>query len=233
MVISAGSRGRRAATGPVGSPVNLAPFRDAVLSDPSPVTGARVAAAVQSSGQLLGTDGVLEAVENLTADLRGLGPLQRLALEGSGRVMAASDSLRRSVSMELRTDEFSFEDLARSMPEGVGAATWVSGGWLSVNVCSGRPASPLPSEAARHREPPDPRPRKERRMTIIIGYDGSEGARGAIEFAGEGLRLMPVLLATIWIGLRFGRPIAWVAILVTFLMVLSLPDFGLTGVTRA
>ncbi|AUI49883.1 TadA family conjugal transfer-associated ATPase [Arthrobacter crystallopoietes] len=83
MAVPAGSRGRRAATGPVGSPVNLAPFRDAVLSDPSPVTGARVAAAVQSSGQLLGTDGVLEAVENLTADLRGLGPLQRLALKGT------------------------------------------------------------------------------------------------------------------------------------------------------
>ncbi|WP_418202235.1 TadA family conjugal transfer-associated ATPase [Arthrobacter crystallopoietes] len=42
-----------------------------------------MAAAVQSSGQLLGTDGVLEAVENLTADLRGLGPLQRLALKGT------------------------------------------------------------------------------------------------------------------------------------------------------
>ncbi|EMY34518.1 Flp pilus assembly protein, ATPase CpaF [Arthrobacter crystallopoietes BAB-32] len=63
--------------------MDLAAFRDAVLADPSPVTGARVAAAVQTSGQVLGTAAVLEAVENLNADLRGLGPLQKLAQEGT------------------------------------------------------------------------------------------------------------------------------------------------------
>lgn len=44
--------------------------------------------------------------------------LQQLVLSGSGRVDAASDSLRRSVQLELSAEEFSFADLARSMPEG-------------------------------------------------------------------------------------------------------------------
>ncbi|HEX6069786.1 MAG TPA: AsmA family protein, partial [Longimicrobiaceae bacterium] len=44
--------------------------------------------------------------------------VQRVALEGSGRIEAVSDSLARTVSLRLRTDEFSFEDLARSIPEG-------------------------------------------------------------------------------------------------------------------
>jgi pilus assembly protein CpaF len=65
-------------------PAGLGPVRAAVLSDPSPVTGARVAEALRSSGRLLGTTGALEAVDALTADLRGLGPLQKLA--GSDRV---------------------------------------------------------------------------------------------------------------------------------------------------
>ncbi|MCG2623532.1 TadA family conjugal transfer-associated ATPase [Arthrobacter sp. I2-34] len=65
-------------------PEGLGPVRAAVLSDPSPVTGARVAEALRSSGRLLGTTGALEAVDALTADLRGLGPLQKLA--GSERV---------------------------------------------------------------------------------------------------------------------------------------------------
>lgn len=74
-------RGRRAAPAE-GSGISLEPFRDAVLSDPSPVTGARLAAAVQSSGRLLGTAGTLEAVDSLSAELRGLGPLQPLADAG-------------------------------------------------------------------------------------------------------------------------------------------------------
>ncbi|NKX50277.1 secretion system protein E, partial [Arthrobacter deserti] len=49
------------------------------MSDPSPLTGARVAEALRSSGRLLGTTGALEAVDALTADLRGLGPLHKLA----------------------------------------------------------------------------------------------------------------------------------------------------------
>jgi pilus assembly protein CpaF len=43
------------------------------------VTPARIAAAVHGSGRLLGTEGALAAVELITAELRGLGPLQGLA----------------------------------------------------------------------------------------------------------------------------------------------------------
>ncbi|UNK46567.1 TadA family conjugal transfer-associated ATPase [Arthrobacter sulfonylureivorans] len=71
-------RGRRAAPAEARG-ISLEPFRSAVLSDPSPVTGARLAAAVQSSGRLLGTAGTLQAVDSLSAELRGLGPLQQLA----------------------------------------------------------------------------------------------------------------------------------------------------------
>ncbi|MFT4471649.1 TadA family conjugal transfer-associated ATPase [Arthrobacter sulfonylureivorans] len=71
-------RGRRAAPAEARE-ISMEPFRNAVLSDPSPVTGARLAAAVQSSGRLLGTAGTLQAVDSLAAELRGLGPLQQLA----------------------------------------------------------------------------------------------------------------------------------------------------------
>ncbi|MFC7499033.1 ATP-binding protein [Enterovirga sp. GCM10030262] len=77
------------------------------------------------------------------------------------------------------------------------------------------------------RSMPWPRP-LEAPFALALAWAGV----AAIEFAGEGLRLTPVLLATIWIGLRFGRFVAWVAILVAFLVVLSLPDFGLAGATR-
>ncbi|MDQ0259038.1 TadA family conjugal transfer-associated ATPase [Sinomonas atrocyanea] len=53
--------------------------RRSVLSTPGPVTPARVAAALQSSGRVLGTAGALAAVETIMAELRGLGPLQVLA----------------------------------------------------------------------------------------------------------------------------------------------------------
>lgn len=52
--------------------------RKAVMADSGPVTSSRVAAAVQSSGQLLGTAGTLDAVERIRAELSGLGPLQPL-----------------------------------------------------------------------------------------------------------------------------------------------------------
>lgn len=52
--------------------------REAVLADAVTVTGASVAAAVQSSGRLLGTAGTLEAVSRVRAELNGLGPLQPL-----------------------------------------------------------------------------------------------------------------------------------------------------------
>ncbi|MHA7174980.1 TadA family conjugal transfer-associated ATPase [Arthrobacter monumenti] len=48
------------------------------MADSGPVTSTRVAAAVQSSGQLLGTAGTLDAVERIRAELSGLGPLQPL-----------------------------------------------------------------------------------------------------------------------------------------------------------
>jgi pilus assembly protein CpaF len=57
----------------------LESVRESVMSDAGPVTPSRVAAAVQASGQLLGTAGALAAVESISAELNGLGPLQVLA----------------------------------------------------------------------------------------------------------------------------------------------------------
>ncbi|WRH26537.1 TadA family conjugal transfer-associated ATPase [Arthrobacter sp. JZ12] len=53
--------------------------RDAVLSEASPVTGARLAAAVQSTGRLLGSEGAFRTLDRVRAELQGLGPLQRFA----------------------------------------------------------------------------------------------------------------------------------------------------------
>ena len=53
--------------------------RMSVLAEPGPVTPARIAAAVHSSGRLLGSAGTLAAIDAISAELRGLGPLQRLA----------------------------------------------------------------------------------------------------------------------------------------------------------
>ncbi|MDQ4492104.1 TadA family conjugal transfer-associated ATPase [Sinomonas sp. ASV486] len=60
-------------------PALLDSVRRSVLAQPGPVTPARIATAVQDSGRLLGTSGALAAVEFITAELRGLGPLQNLA----------------------------------------------------------------------------------------------------------------------------------------------------------
>lgn len=57
--------------------------RSAVMAETGPVTPSRVAAAVQSSGQLLGTAGTLDAVERIRAELNGLGPLQPLVKDPS------------------------------------------------------------------------------------------------------------------------------------------------------
>ncbi len=54
-------------------------IRAAVLADNVPVTDARLAAAVHSSGRLLGSEGTLRAVDTIRAELKGLGPLQDLA----------------------------------------------------------------------------------------------------------------------------------------------------------
>lgn len=56
----------------------LESVRESVMADAGPVTPLRVASAVQASGRLLGTAGSLAAVENISAELNGLGPLQAL-----------------------------------------------------------------------------------------------------------------------------------------------------------
>src|SRR5450830_774806 len=56
----------------------LETVRASVMADAGPVTASRVAAAVQASGRLLGTAGALAAVESISAELNGLGPLQPL-----------------------------------------------------------------------------------------------------------------------------------------------------------
>jgi pilus assembly protein CpaF len=56
----------------------LESVRESVMADAGPVTPMRVASAVQASGRLLGTAGSLAAVESISAELNGLGPLQAL-----------------------------------------------------------------------------------------------------------------------------------------------------------
>jgi pilus assembly protein CpaF len=48
------------------------------MSDAGPVTPSRVAAAVHATGRVLGAAGALAAVESISAELNGLGPLQEL-----------------------------------------------------------------------------------------------------------------------------------------------------------
>lgn len=83
-----GPKGRRAALGmPEDHPVPrsgdspmVREVRRRMLDDGEPVTAARLAAAVHSSGRLLGAEGALRAVDRVQAELQGLGPLQELAL---------------------------------------------------------------------------------------------------------------------------------------------------------
>jgi pilus assembly protein CpaF len=56
----------------------LETVRESVMAEAGPVTASRVAAAVQATGRLLGTAGSLAAVERISAELNGLGPLQEL-----------------------------------------------------------------------------------------------------------------------------------------------------------
>lgn len=56
----------------------LESVRESMMSDAAAVTPSRVAAAVQATGKLLGTAGSLAAVERISAELNGLGPLQAL-----------------------------------------------------------------------------------------------------------------------------------------------------------
>lgn len=61
----------------------LESVRESVMADAGLVTPSRVAAAVQASGKLLGTAGSLAAVERISAELNGLGPLQELTRDPS------------------------------------------------------------------------------------------------------------------------------------------------------
>ena len=81
-------QGRRAARLPASGPEQprsgdapmVRQVRRQMLDDGEPVTAARLAAAVHSSGRLLGAEGALRAVDRVQAELQGLGPLQELAL---------------------------------------------------------------------------------------------------------------------------------------------------------
>ena len=83
-----GQTGRRAARGlstdqpapRAGDSPMVREVRRRMLDDGEPVTAARLAAAVHSSGRLLGAEGALRAVDRVQAELQGLGPLQELAL---------------------------------------------------------------------------------------------------------------------------------------------------------
>ena len=56
----------------------LESVRESMMADATAVTPSRVAAAVQATGKLLGTAGSLAAVERISAELNGLGPLHGL-----------------------------------------------------------------------------------------------------------------------------------------------------------
>ncbi|PYI66147.1 secretion system protein E [Arthrobacter livingstonensis] len=62
-------------------PALLESVRQTVLAEAGPVTDLRVAAAVRDSGRLLGAAGSLVAMDRISAELNGLGPLQTLALD--------------------------------------------------------------------------------------------------------------------------------------------------------
>jgi pilus assembly protein CpaF len=61
----------------------LESVRESMMAEAGVVTPSRVAAAVQATGKLLGTAGSLAAVERISAELNGLGPLQVLTRDSS------------------------------------------------------------------------------------------------------------------------------------------------------
>lgn len=64
-------------------PELLESVRQKVLAESGPLTDLRVAAALRDSGRLLGAAGSLVAMDRISAELRGLGPLQQLAQDQS------------------------------------------------------------------------------------------------------------------------------------------------------
>ncbi|MHA7154098.1 TadA family conjugal transfer-associated ATPase [Arthrobacter sp. TMN-50] len=93
--------------------------RQVVLADQLPLTGARLAAAVQSTGRLLGSAGTFRTVDRVQAELQGLGPLQHLVVDpavtdilvnGPDEVWVdGADGLRRT------TDRFSTDAEVRAL----------------------------------------------------------------------------------------------------------------------
>ena len=74
-------QGRSRETAGMGRAVDsglLESVRESMMAEAGAVTPSRVAAAVQATGKLLGTAGSLAAVERISAELNGLGPLQEL-----------------------------------------------------------------------------------------------------------------------------------------------------------
>ncbi|MDQ0118309.1 pilus assembly protein CpaF [Pseudarthrobacter defluvii] len=68
--------GEAAGTGRAVDSGLLESVRESMMAEAGAVTPSRVAAAVQATGKLLGTAGALAAVERISAELNGLGPLQ-------------------------------------------------------------------------------------------------------------------------------------------------------------
>ncbi|WP_285246975.1 TadA family conjugal transfer-associated ATPase [Pseudarthrobacter sp. efr-133-R2A-89] len=73
-----GRSGNAAGTGRAVDAGLLESVRESMMAEAGAVTPSRVAAAVQATGKLLGTAGSLAAVERISAELNGLGPLQEL-----------------------------------------------------------------------------------------------------------------------------------------------------------
>ena len=61
---------------------------------------------------------------------------------------------------------------------------------------------------------------------LVLVTAAAWGIVWAIDRAGMGLMLGPVLLATCWVGLRAGRPGAWLSILVAAVTILPMTDHG-------
>lgn len=72
-------RRARPQTTTVDDAAMVAQVRDVVIGQAAPVTGARLAAAVQSTGRLLGSEGTFRTLDRVRAELQGLGPLQEYA----------------------------------------------------------------------------------------------------------------------------------------------------------
>ena len=97
----------------------LESVRESVMADAGPVTPSRVASAVQASGRLLGTAGSLAAVESISAELNGLGPLQALVRDPAVTdiFVNAPDSvwLDRGHGLERASVVFSGESQVRAL----------------------------------------------------------------------------------------------------------------------